>query len=97
MLSSLVFGAAQLFPETIKLLKRHHTLKIPLALTAKKLGVVPEYCVAIEDTSLRVKSAKKAGLKCITIPIASSKNHCFSKADFVLESSKEIEKKLDFN
>jgi sugar-phosphatase len=35
---------------------------------ARKLGVVPEECVAIEDSPNGVRSAKAAGMYCIVVP-----------------------------
>ncbi len=67
----------------------------PYVLTTKKLGISPEYCVAIEDTSLGIESAKKAGLKSIAIPTNSSKDQDFANADFVVKSANEIEEKLE--
>lgn len=68
----------------------------PYILTAKKLDIEPEFCVAIEDTALGVEAAKKAGMKCIAIPTEFSKDQDFSIADLVLEDAKEVEDTLEF-
>jgi HAD superfamily hydrolase (TIGR01509 family) len=68
----------------------------PYLLTADKLGIKPEFCVAIEDTSLGVESAKNAGMNCIAVPNDFTKGQDFSKADLVLNSGKDIEQKLEF-
>lgn len=67
----------------------------PYILTAKKLGVLPEFCVAIEDTALGVESAKNAGIMCIAIPNEHTKDQDFSQADLVLQSAKEVEGVLE--
>jgi HAD superfamily hydrolase (TIGR01509 family) len=66
----------------------------PYALTAKKLGIEPKYCVAIEDTALGVESAKGAGIMCIAIPNEYTKHQDFNLADAVVKSAKEIESLL---
>lgn len=48
--------------------------------------------LAIEDTEYGVISAKEAGLKCAAIPTHLTKNHDFSRADYVFGSLKEVEK-----
>lgn len=66
----------------------------PYLLTAKKLGIDPSLCVAIEDTSLGIESAKKAGMVCIAFPNTFTKDQDFSTADYVVSSSKELERTL---
>lgn len=68
----------------------------PYILTAKRLDIEPEFCVAIEDTALGVEAAKKAGLKCIAIPTEFTLNDDFSMADVVLEDAKDVEDILEF-
>lgn len=68
----------------------------PYILTAAKLGIAPEFCVAIEDTSLGVEAAKAADMFCIAIPNEYTKDQNFSQADFVLNSTKEVESVLEF-
>lgn len=62
----------------------------PYIVTARKLGVDPKDCVAVEDTSVGVESAKRAGMKCIVIPNRYTKGQDFSKADIVVESAENI-------
>ncbi|MBI4406530.1 HAD family phosphatase [Candidatus Micrarchaeota archaeon] len=44
-------------------------------LAAKKLGVEPEKCVVVEDSSHGVAAAKKAGMKCIHLTQSKSTAH----------------------
>jgi beta-phosphoglucomutase-like phosphatase (HAD superfamily) len=62
----------------------------PYLLTAKKLGIEPQLCVAIEDTALGAVSAKAAGMKCIIIPNEFTKNQDFSNADFITKSTADL-------
>lgn len=68
----------------------------PYALTAKKLGIDPNYCVVLEDTTIGVESAKCAGMLCIAIPNEYTKDQDFSLADAVVNSAKEAYKLLKF-
>lgn len=68
----------------------------PYLTTAKKLGIDPKFCLAIEDTALGVESAKKAGMWCIAIPNEYTNNQNFLMADAVVQSAKEVEKLLEF-
>ncbi len=59
--------------------------------TAKKLGLAPEVCVALEDSLNGVISAKSAGMYCIAVPDASERDHPqFSIADRVVDSLLEV-------
>lgn len=130
---------AQFFKDTIKLIKKLYSQKIPIALTtsagregtylilnkaeitnlfsvivtkedcinlkpspepymitARKLGIDPNYCVVLEDTTIGVESAKCAGMLCIAIPNEYTKDQDFSLADVVVKSAKEIYKLLKF-
>lgn len=68
----------------------------PYLLTAKKLGISPEDCVAIEDSSSGVRSAKKSNMYCIAIPNRHTKNQDFSLADKVVNSIEEVQSFVDF-
>jgi beta-phosphoglucomutase len=58
-------------------------------LTAKKLGLKPENCLAFEDTQYGVASAKSAGMFCFAIPNEFSNEQDFSQADGVLKDLHE--------
>ena len=57
---------------------------------AKKLGLEPKNCLALEDTQYGVESAKSAGLFCFAIPNEYSLKQDFSKADKIFKSLKEV-------
>ena len=54
-------------------------------LAAKKLGVVPEKCVVIEDAVAGVTAAKRAGMRCIAVTNTNSKE-ALAEADLVVDS-----------
>ena len=47
--------------------------------------------MVIEDSSIGIESAKKAGMKCIAIPNEYTKNQNFSKADLTIDSADKID------
>ena len=53
-------------------------------LAARRLGLSPSECVAIEDTEHGVNSAAAAGVACLAVPNALSGNHDFSQAAAVV-------------
>lgn len=62
---------------------------------AQKLGVLPEECLAIEDSLNGVLSAKAANMKCIAIPDPLiAQNLGFKAADHMLQSLFELTPKL---
>ena len=63
-------------------------------LTAKKLNVVPESCLVIEDSVNGMKAAKKAGMRCIGLvrDEKEGKPSSFYPADFVIRDLGEIAK-----
>lgn len=65
-------------------------------LTVKRMGIDPEYCVAVEDTSIGVEAAINAGIKCIAIPNGLTSGQDFSKANACLKSAKEMETVIEF-
>jgi beta-phosphoglucomutase-like phosphatase (HAD superfamily) len=54
--------------------------------TARKLGVPPEHCVAIEDSPSGVRSARAAGMLCVAVPERPQPGDGFHGADLVLDS-----------
>lgn len=63
--------------------------------TARKLGVEPGPCVAIEDSPNGLLSAKAAGMKCIVVPEPALRSDPrFSAADAVVDSLNEVRPEL---
>ncbi|MFB2983954.1 hexitol phosphatase HxpB [Microseira sp. BLCC-F43] len=61
--------------------------------TARRLGVHPSKCVAVEDSIRGMMSAKNAGMRCIVIPAAEEReNPEFAAADIVLDSLEAIDR-----
>lgn len=60
-------------------------------LAAKKLGISPRDCVAIEDSKNGVVSAKDAGMSCIGYDGGSHDNQDLSRADMIVKDFKDID------
>lgn len=59
-------------------------------LSAERLELKPEECLALEDTQYGLESAKSAGLTCFAIPGEFSAKQDFSKADKILKNLGEV-------
>lgn len=60
--------------------------------TARKLGIPPATCLAVEDSLQGVIAAKAARMSCVAVPEADSRdNRRFSVADAILTSLEEID------
>jgi HAD superfamily hydrolase (TIGR01509 family) len=57
---------------------------------ARRLGVKPNECVAIEDSDKGLESAKQAGMKVIAVPNFYTKHHDLSKADIIVSNLGEV-------
>lgn len=57
---------------------------------AEKLGLLPQDCLAIEDTQYGLEAAKASGAYCFVVPNEYSIKQNFTKADGVFNSLKEI-------
>jgi len=57
---------------------------------AAKLGLQPNQCLAIEDATLGIESAKNADCKCLAVASPYTPAQDLSKADLVLKSLEEI-------
>lgn len=53
---------------------------------ARRLGIEPERCVALEDSPNGVRAAKAAGMRCIAVPEAGVDRAAVDAADVVLAS-----------
>ena len=58
--------------------------------TARRLGVSPEECVAIEDSINGIVSAKEAGMRCIAVPDPRIAPEDYPQADIFRKSVSEI-------
>lgn len=59
--------------------------------TAKLLGLQPSQCIAFEDSYTGLISAVAAGITTFAVPNMYTREHDFSKAVFVIDSSTEID------
>lgn len=59
-------------------------------LAARRLGAAPRACVALEDSHNGVRAAKAAGMPCIAVPSALTRQLDFAAADLVVGSLDEI-------
>jgi sugar-phosphatase len=63
--------------------------------TARKLGVEPAACLALEDSPNGVVAAKAAGMKCIAVPEPVLRNDPrLARADLIIESLTEVDADL---
>lgn len=58
--------------------------------TAKRLNILPEFCLVFEDTAAGVDAAASAGMTIIAVPNQFTVNQDFSKASSVLSSYEEL-------
>ena len=58
--------------------------------TARRLGISPEECVAIEDSINGIVSAKEAGMRCIAVPDRRIAREEYPQADIFRTSVSEI-------
>lgn len=63
---------------------------------ARKLGVEPGKCLAIEDSANGVNSAKSAGMKCIGLTAVNMVHQDLSKADMIVGEIGELFSMEDF-
>jgi HAD superfamily hydrolase (TIGR01509 family) len=60
-------------------------------LAAKKLGIAPEKCVVIEDSTNGIAAAKSAGMYCIAFAGPGSELQDQSQADLIIADFGEID------
>jgi HAD superfamily hydrolase (TIGR01509 family) len=53
---------------------------------ARRLGVEPRQCVVVEDAEKGLIAAQAAGMPCVAVPNAHTRDHDFSKAALVVDS-----------
>jgi sugar-phosphatase len=62
---------------------------------ARKLGLAPEQCLAIEDSIAGVTAAKAAGMKCIAVPLPEMRSDPrYQAADVIVDSLLQIDGQL---
>lgn len=61
---------------------------------ARRLGVMPERCLAVEDAIHGVRAAKEAGMVCVAVPAGGVGDGGFEEADLVLESLDEFDGRI---
>lgn len=61
---------------------------------ARRIGIDPSECAAIEDTGVGVRAAKSAGMFAIAFPTATTASMNFDPADAMAESAAEIRKAI---
>ena len=59
-------------------------------LAAERLGIRPENCVVIEDSTAGVSSAKRAGMLCVAITNTRSRSK-LARADLIINSLEEVD------
>jgi beta-phosphoglucomutase family hydrolase len=59
-------------------------------LAAEKCGVEPQNCIVIEDSPLGVKAAKAAGMRCLAVANAHTKQE-LTEADRIVDSLEEVD------
>ena len=69
----------------------HKPLPDPYLAGAKLLGVPPKTCLAVEDSTAGVVSAKAAGMYCIAAPSEMTIDADLSAADMRVESFQELD------
>ena len=70
---------------------RHHKPHPEVYLRAAELlELPPEKLIAVEDTSVGVRAAKAAGMRCAAIPNLFTNDQDFSEADYRLGTFREL-------
>ena len=66
----------------------------PYLLAVGRSGCSKEECLAVEDSERGMTAAKDAGIRCVVVPTALTRNSNFARADAKLESIKEVMREL---
>lgn len=63
--------------------------------TADRLGVEPEECLVIEDSTHGIAAAKSAGMACVGYDNPSSEHQVYEEADLVVDAISKVMNQLD--
>jgi HAD superfamily hydrolase (TIGR01509 family) len=87
------FGLGSFFAGmiTVEDVSAHKPLPDPYLAGAELLGVPPQYCLAVEDSTAGVASARAAGMYCIAAPSEMTLEADLSAADMRVESFHELD------
>ncbi len=69
---------------------RHKPEPDPYLAAARRLGLDPSDCIAVEDSERGLRAAVAAGMRCLVVPSGFSAGGDFSAADRVLDSASDI-------
>jgi HAD superfamily hydrolase (TIGR01509 family) len=69
---------------------RHKPEPDPYLAAARRLGLDPSDCIAVEDSERGLRAAVAAGMRCLVVPNGFSAGGDFSAADRVLDSASDI-------
>lgn len=75
---------------TVEDVSVHKPLPDPYLAGANLLGIAPEFCLAVEDSTAGVASAKAAGMYCIAAPSEMTLDADLTAADVRIESFREL-------
>ncbi len=64
----------------------------PYLIAGKRLGIKPESCIVIEDSSAGLRSAKAAGMKCVGLVSPHTTTQDLSKADHIVHDLMEVKR-----
>lgn len=70
--------------------RRHKPHPDPYLAGARRLGLAPAECLAVEDTERGLRAAVAAGMRCLVIPRPLSADGDFSRAHSVLEAAHDL-------
>jgi phosphoglycolate phosphatase len=63
---------------------------MPLRLAADKLGVKPEQCIMVGDTSVDMRAGKAAGALAVGVRCGFGQGRDFADADLVLDTPEQL-------
>jgi HAD superfamily hydrolase (TIGR01509 family) len=64
-------------------------------LAAERMGIAPQHCLALEDSTTGCKAAAAAGTKVVAVPNGATKTTTFPCADYIFPNLYEVVQSLD--